>query len=197
MAFTFRRNKAEFKPDSKRFDLAQRLYLSPQQQKKYLKWILFFLLSLLMLVLQDVMFSRISIYGATVDMVPCVLLLICVLQGAAEGCVFLLTGSLVYYLSGSSPGVYVMLLIPLFGTLAAAFRQAYLRKGFRTTMMCTAAALVLYETLTFLAALLLGVTRLGRAFVSVLSTGMTLLTLPVVFLVVWGICKIGGDQWKE
>ena len=85
MAFTFRRNKAEFKPDSKRFDLAQRLYLSPQQQKKYLKWILFSLLSLLMLVLQDVLFSRISIYGATVDMVPCVLLLICVLQGAAEG----------------------------------------------------------------------------------------------------------------
>lgn len=197
MAFTFRRNKADFKPDSRRFDLAQRLYLSPLQQKKYLKWILFSVLSLFLLVLQDVLFSRISIYGATVDMVPCVLLMICVLQGAAEGCVFLLAGSLVYYLSGSSPGVYVLLLIPLFGTLAAAFRQAYLRKGFRTTLMCTGIALVLYETLSFLIALLLGVTRLGRTYVTMLSTGMTLLTLPVVFLLVWGICKIGGDQWKE
>lgn len=193
----FRRKNTEFKADTKRFDLAQRLYLSPQQQKKYLKLILFVLLSLLTLVLQDVLFSRISVYGATVDMVPCVLLLVCVLQGAAEGCVFLLAGALVYYLSGSAPGVYVILLIPLFGTLAAAFRQAYLRKGFRTTMMCTGAALVLYETISFLAAVLLGVTRLGRMYVSALSTGMTLLTMPVVFLLVWGIYKIGGDQWRE
>ena len=63
--------------------------------------------------------------------------------------------------------------------------------------MCTGIALVLYETLSFLIALLLGVTRLGRTYVAMLSTGMTLLTLPVVFLLVWGICKIGGDQWKE
>ena len=82
MAFTFRRKDAEFKPDSQRRDLPHRLYLSPQQQKKYLKWILFSMLSLLMLVLQDVLFSQISIYGATVDMVPCVLLLICVLVPA-------------------------------------------------------------------------------------------------------------------
>ena len=197
MAFTFRRKDAEFKPDSQRRDLPHRLYLSPQQQKKYLKWILFSMLSLLMLVLQDVLFSQISVYGATVDMVPCVILMIGVLQGAAEGCVFMLVGALVYYLSGSAPGVYVILLIPLFGVVAAAFRQAYLRKGFRTSLMCTAAALVMYEIMTFLAALLLGVTRLARGYVMVISTGMTLLTLPLVFVAVWGICKIGGDQWKE
>ena len=34
----FRRKKAEFKPDSTRPDLAQRLYMTPQQQRKYLKW---------------------------------------------------------------------------------------------------------------------------------------------------------------
>ncbi len=193
----FRRKKPEFKADSRRFDLAQQLYMSPQQQRRYLKWILLSLLSVFLLVLQDVLFSRMSLYGATVDMVPCVLLLICVIQGAAEGCVFLLIGALVYYLSGSSPGVYVLLLIPFFGTFTAAFRQAYLRKGFRTTMMCSGAALILYETLSFLAALLLGVTRLDRVFVPMLSTCLTLLTLPLVFLPVWGICKIGGEQWKE
>lgn len=197
MAFTFKRKNTEFKPDSQRRDLVHRLYLSPQQQKKYLKWLLFSLLSLLMLVLQDVLFSQISIYGATVDMVPCVLLMIGVLQGAAEGCVFLLVSSLIYYLSGSSPGVYVILLIPLFGAVAAAFRQAYLRKGIRTTMMCSGIAFIMYETLSLLIALLLGVTRLSRAYVMALSAGMTLLTLPLVLLLTWGICKIGGDQWKE
>lgn len=191
------RKKADFRPDSQTRDWVQKLYLTPQQQRRYLKWILLSLLCLVLLVLQDVLFSRMSLYGATVDMVPAVLLLICVIHGAEGGAAFLLAGALVYWLAGSAPGVYVILLIPLFGTVAAAFRQAYLRKGFRTTLMCTAAALVAYETVSFLASLLLGVTRFGRAYVMMISTVLSLLTLPAVFLLVWGICKIGGDSWKE
>lgn len=191
------RKKADFRPDSQTRDWVQKLYLTPQQQRRYLKWILLSLLCLVLLVLQDVLFSRMSLYGATVDMVPAVLLLICVIHGAEGGAAFLLAGALVYWLAGSAPGVYVILLIPLFGTVAAAFRQAYLRKGFRTTMMCTGSALILYEVLSFLAALLLGVARFDRAYVVLISTVLSLLTLPVVFVLVWGICKIGGDSWKE
>ena len=193
----FRRKNADFRPDSQRQDWTQRLYLSPQQQRRYLKWALLSLLSVVALVLQDVLFARMSLFGATVDMVPTVLFMICVIHGAESGAVFMLVGALIYWFSGSAPGVYVILLIPVLGTVAAAFRQAYLRKGFRTTLMCTAAALVAYETVSFLASLLLGVTRFGRAYVMVISTALSLLTLPAVFLLVWGICKIGGDQWKE
>lgn len=193
----FRRKNADFRPDSQRQDWTQRLYLSPQQQRRYLKWALLSLLSVVALVLQDVLFARMSLFGATVDMVPTVLFMICVIHGAESGAVFMLVGALIYWFSGSAPGVYVILLIPVLGTVAAAFRQAYLRKGFRTTLMCTAAALVAYETVSFLASLLLGVTRFGRAYVMVISTVLSLLTLPAVFLLVWGICKIGGDSWKE
>ena len=193
----FRRKNADFRPDSQRQDWTQRLYLSPQQQRRYLKWALLSLLSVVALVLQDVLFARMSLFGATVDMVPTVLFMICVTHGAESGAVFMLVGALIYWFSGSAPGVYVILLIPVLGTVAAAFRQAYLRKGFRTTLMCTAAALVAYETVSFLASLLLGVTRFGRAYVMMISTVLSLLTLPAVFLLVWGICKIGGDSWKE
>ena len=193
----FRRKNADFRPDSQRQDWTQRLYLSPQQQRRYLKWALLSLLSVVALVLQDVLFARMSLFGATVDMVPTVLFMICVIHGAESGAVFMLVGALIFWFSGSAPGVYVILLIPVLGTVAAAFRQAYLRKGFRTTLMCTAAALVAYETVSFLASLLLGVTRFGRAYVMMISTVLSLLTLPAVFLLVWGICKIGGDSWKE
>ena len=193
----FRRKNADFRPDSQRQDWTQRLYLSPEQQRRYLKWALLSLLSVVALVLQDVLFARMSLFGATVDMVPTVLFMICVIHGAESGAVFMLVGALIYWFSGSAPGVYVILLIPVLGTVAAAFRQAYLRKGFRTTLMCTAAALVAYETVSFLASLLLGVTRFGRAYVMMISTVLSLLTLPAVFLLVWGICKIGGDSWKE
>lgn len=193
----FRRKKPDFQPDFQRRDLVQRLYLSPQQQRRYLKWFLLSVLSVLMLVLQDVLFARMSLFGGRVDTVPAVLLMICVIHGAEGGALFMLLGALVYWFSGSAPGVYVILLIPVLGTVAAAFRQAYLRKGFRTTLMCTATALALYEMLNFLASLLLGVTRFARVGVMVISTGLSLLTLPLMFVLVWGICKIGGDAWKE
>ena len=193
----FRRKKPDFRPDFQRRDLVQRLYLSPQQQRRYLKWFLLSVLSVLMLVLQDVLFARMSLFGGRVDTVPAVLLMICVIHGAEGGALFMLLGALVYWFSGSAPGVYVILLIPVLGTVAAAFRQAYLRKGFRTTLMCTATALALYEMLNFLASLLLGVTRIARVGVMVISTGLSLLTLPLMFVLVWGICKIGGDAWKE
>ena len=192
-----RRKRIDFRPDARATDLIQKFYLTPQQQRRYLKWTLLSLLSVVTLVLQDVLFSRMIFFGATVDMVPCVLLMICVIHGAEASCVFLLISSLVYYLSGSAPGVYVILMIPLLGMVLAAFRQAYLRQGFRTTLMCTATALALYECLSFLASLVLGVTRLGRWWVIALSTGLSLVTLPVVFVLVWSICKIGGDSWKE
>ena len=117
----FLRKKSEFRPDSSIRNWTQRLYLSPQQQKRYLKWILLAVLSVLSLLLQDVLFSRISIYGSTVDLVPCALIVICVMQGIESGCVFLLIGALVYYFSGSSPGVYVILLIPLLFILFNAY----------------------------------------------------------------------------
>lgn len=193
----FRRKKSEFRPDSQIRNWTQRLYLSPAQQRRYLKWILLTVLAVLALLLQDVVFSRVSVYGSTVDLVPCALMVICVMQGIESGCVFLLAGALVYYFSGSSPGVYVILLIPVLGCVAAAFRQAYLRKGFRTTMMCSGIAVVLYELISFLAALVLGVTRLNRFNVIIGTAIMSLISLPVLFLLVRGIAKIGGDSWKE
>ena len=193
----FKRKKNEFKPDSQFRDLSQRLYMSPQQQRKYIKWILLAIMTVLSLILQDVVFGRVSIYGSTVDLVPCMLMVICVMQGIESSCVFLLISSLVYYLSGSAPGVYVILLIPLLGCIAAAFRQAYLRKGFRTTIMCAGTGMVLYEIISFLAALVLGVTRLARFGVILGTAALSALTLPVIFLLVRAIAKIGGDSWKE
>lgn len=193
----FRRKKTEFKPDPTSPSLSQRLYMTPQQQRKYLKWLLYAVLCVMLLVLQDGLFSRLSLYGATVDMVPCALLMICVLQGAEGGCVFLLVASLVYYLAGSAPGVYVILLIPLLGTVAAAFRQGYLRKGFRTTLLCTGIVVVLYEIILFLLGVLLGVTIFSRWRVILLTAGLSVLSLPLLFPFLRGIAKIGGDLWKE
>ena len=151
----------------------------------------------MMLLLQDVIFSRVSINGATIDLVPCAVLLVCVLQGAEAGAVFGLITGLVYYLSGSAPGVFVILLLPFLGAVAAAFRQGYLRKGFRATMLCAGVAVALYELTVFGIGLLLGVTLLSRFWIALTATVLAVVALPVIFPMVYGIAKIGGDTWKE
>ena len=193
----FRRKKEEFRPDTPSVRFTNRFYLSPQQRRKWLKWLLFSALCLVMLLLQDVIFSRVSINGATIDLVPCAVLLVCVLQGAEAGAVFGLTTGLVYYLSGSAPGVFVILLLPFLGAVAAAFRQGYLRKGFRATMLCAGVAVALYELSVFGIGLLLGVTLLSRFWIALTATVLAVVALPVIFPMVYGIAKIGGDTWKE
>ena len=84
----FRRKKEEFRPDTPTVRFSNRFYMSTQQRRKWLKWFLFSALCLLMLLLQDVIFSRVSIGGATIDLVPAAVLIICVLQGAEAGAVF-------------------------------------------------------------------------------------------------------------
>ena len=193
----FRRKKEEFRPDTPTVKFSNRLYMSPQQRRRWLKWILFSALCLVMLLLQDVIFSRISIRGATVDLVPCAVLLICVLQGAEAGAVFGLVAGLLYYLSGSAPGVVVILLLPFFGAAAAAFRQGYLRKGFRASMLCAGVAVALYELTVFGTGLVLGITLLSRFWIALTMTVLAVVALPVIFPLVYGIAKIGGDTWKE
>lgn len=193
----FRRKKDEFRQDAPTVKFTSRFYLSPLQRRKWLKWFLFSALCLLMLLLQDVIFSRVSINGATVDLVPCAVLLICVLQGAEAGALFGLLAGLIYYLSGSAPGVFVILLLPLLGAVAAAFRQGYLRKGFRASMLCAGIAVTLYELTVFGIGLILGITLLSRFWIVLTAMVLAVVALPVIFPVVYGIAKIGGDTWKE
>lgn len=191
------RRKSEFRPDTPRLDLARRLYMTPQQRRIWLQWGLYALLCLLALVLQDVIFSRFRIGGVALDTVPGVILSICVLSGADGGCVFSLVAALVYYFSGSAPGVYVILLLPLLGAVFAAFRQGYLHRRFLPVVLCTATAVVAYEFLVFGMGLITGVTRLSRFPAILMTAGVSAAVLPLLYPVVWSIAKLGGDTWKE
>ena len=122
-----RKNRVEFKPDTAGATLLGRLYLTARQRRSLLKWFLYAVLCLALSIVQDVICSRLSIFGATTDLLPCALILICMIQGPETGGTFALITALFYYLSGSAPGVYVILLLPLLGILATIFRQAFLR----------------------------------------------------------------------
>ena len=85
-----KRRKYEFKPDPKGTNLLKVLHMTRHQQLQTLKWALYALLCLVLLIVQDVVMSRFRFSGATTDLAVCGILLIGILAGAEDGGLFAL-----------------------------------------------------------------------------------------------------------
>ena len=191
------RKKYEFRPDKVKPNLLNKLYMTNKQRVSLLRWSLYALLLLILSVLQDVVLCRMRIFGATTDLIPAAIFLICILLGSETGCVFSLAAACFYQFSGSSPGYFVIVMIPVLSIGAAIFRQTYLQKGFSAAMLCAGLALLVYELLLFVIILLMSLITPDRIIIFALTGAITLLALPILYPIVLSIEKIGGETWKE
>lgn len=187
----------EFKPDKEDSGVVNKLILTRQQQKKLLKWSLYVLVLLVLSVVQDVLLSRVRIFGVTTELVPCGIFLICLIEGMQESCVFGLIASCCYLFSGSAAGYHSIVLLTALGIFTSYFRQSYLQKSFAATMLCVAGAMLAYELATFAIALFLSQTTVARLGTFCLTAGLTLIAVPVLYPVLNAISTIGGEAWKE
>jgi len=187
----------EFRPDKTKTDLLGKLYLSPNQRRNILRWLLYGILLLTVAVLQDVVFSQLRLFGASTDLVPCVIILICVQVGADRGAVFALIAAMLYKFSGSAPGYYSMALIPVLALVAAMLRQSYFRRGFGSVVLCVAVAVMLYEMFVFLCGLIFVNTVPQRAVRFLITGGLSSLAGPVLYPITNAIDKIGEKSWKD
>lgn len=187
----------EFRPDKQKTDLLGKLYLSPTQRRNLLRWLLYGLLLLTVAVLQDVVFSQLKLLGASTDLVPCVIILICVQIGADRGAVFSLIAAMLYKFSGSAPGYYSMALIPILALVAAMLRQSYFRRSFGSTVLCVTLAVLAYEMLVFLCGLIFVNTVPQRVVRFLITGGLSALAGPVLYPVTNAIDKIGEKTWKD
>lgn len=191
------KRKYEFRPDKPHADLLGKLYLTKKQRLTLLKWLLYALVLLVLSVLQDVILSRVRIFGATTDLVPCAILLICVLQGSETGSVFGLVAAAMYRFSGTAPGYHVIVLLPALGIFATILRQSYLRKGVSSDVLCTGVAMILYELILFVVCLVLSQTSPARIGAFLLAGALSLLLIPILYPIATAIDKVGGETWKE
>ena len=192
-----RKKRYEFRPDKVNNDILGKLLLTRKQFQVFLRWVFFSALCLAGLVFQDVVMSRFHLFGATTDLAPLLIFMVCILQGGEGGCIFALSASLIYYFSGSAPGPYCIVLITFIAVLAAIFRQAYLRKGFSAMALCGTLSIFLYEIGVFLIGLFLNQTYSQRFGLFLLTALFSVLCLPAVYPIALSIGKIGGDTWKE
>lgn len=189
--------KQEFRPDKPKSSILNHLILTRQQQKTLLKWVFYTLLLILISVVQDVLLSQVRVLGATTELIPCAIFLICILEGVETGSIFTLVASLLYLFSGTAPGPYSMVAITFYAIGVCIFRQAYLQESFSSAFLCTAVAMLLYVITNFLFGLFLGLTPLSRFYGFFITAGLTLLFVPIFYPIMKAIGAFGGYQWKE
>lgn len=187
----------EFRPDSQDPGLMKKLHLTQVQRDTLLKWGLYIAVIVVLCMIQDVIMSQVTIFGATTDLAVCAILLITVIEGIDVGSIFVLIASCLYYFSGSSSGPLSVGLITFLGIGACLFRQMYWHRNQGSIVLCAGIALMLYELGTFLMGIFSELTRWDRLG-SFVTTGLLSLAVMIpLYSLINRIGRIGGNTWKE
>lgn len=189
--------QSEFKPDPRQNSLSGLFHVTQLQKQRMLKWTLYVLTGILLLTIQDVIMSRVSIFGATTDLPVVYILLITVIEGVDVGSLFVLLASTIYYFSGSAPGPYCIGLLCAVGIIATLLRQAYLRRTKASIVICAGIALTIYEMGLFVVGIGLGLTRWDRVFSFLITAGYSFGVMVLLYPLINRIGLIGGTTWKE
>ena len=191
------KKERSFRPDKVGTTILHKLYISPSQRKTILKWSLYSLILVLISVIQDVMLSNVRVLGATTELVPCGIFLICILEGAEGGSVFTLLAAWIYLYTGTPAGPYCIVFITMLGIGMSIFRQSYLQRGFGSAVLCVSICMILYEMAVFGIGLFLGETYPYRVLGFLVTALGSVLAVPVLYPVFLRIQAIGGEIWRE
>lgn len=191
------KKKNEFRPDRTGSGVLGKLYMTRQQRQKALIWLLYIFVLVALSVLQDVLLWRLRIHSASTDLVSAGILLLCLMLPTDHCAVFSLVASTAFYFSGSAAGPYVILFLTGIGLGLNILRYSFLQKGILSTFLCAGTGMLLYELLIFLMGLFLGHTTAVRFPAFLLTAGLSICVMPLLYPIFLSIGNIGGESWKE
>ena len=192
-----RSSRNEFRPDPATATWFKTRRMTRQQRLRLLKWLLYALIVVMSLVIQDVIMSQVRLFGATTDLAVGAILLITVIEGTDVGSLFVFIASALYWFSGSAPTPICIALLTFFGIAATMFRQMYWHRSRGTLTLCACLALTLYELGLFGYGLFQGLTYWGRLPSFLLTSVYTSLVMIPQYSLVYKTGLIGGNTWKE
>ena len=196
-----RRNKRnrqnEFRPDPATSTWLKTRKLTRQQRLRLFKWLMYALIVIMSLVIQDVIMSQLRLFGATTDLAVGAILLITVIEGTDVGSLFVFIASILYWFSGSSPTPVSIILLTALGIGATMFRQMFWHRSRGTLTLCACLALTAYELGLFVTGIMQGLTYFGRLPSFLLTSAYTCLVMIPLYSLVYKAGLIGGNTWKE
>ena len=201
LAELLRRNKRnrqnEFRPDPATSTWLKTRKLTRQQRLRLFKWLMYALIVIMSLVIQDVIMSQLRLFGATTDLAVGAILLITVIEGTDVGSLFVFIASILYWFSGSSPTPVSIILLTALGIGATMFRQMFWHRSRGTLTLCACLALTAYELGLFVTGLMQGLTYWGRLPSFLLTSVYTCPVMIPLYSLVYKTGLIGGNTWKE
>ena len=90
-----------------------------------------------------------------------------------------------------------MVFITVLAVYGAIFRESFLQEGFLAALLCCAGAMLIYTMLNFAMGIFLQLTIPGRIWGFLITAGLTLPVVPILYPVCTSIARLGGDLWKE
>ncbi len=189
--------RSEFRPDPKPILWLKSLRLTRMQQLRLLKWVLYVATIIGALVLQDVIMSRIHIFGATTELPVAVILMITIIEGTEVGSLFALIASILYFYTGTAPNAYAIGLICFPGIIACLLRQMYWHRSKASIILFAGLAAMAYSLGMYVVGVSQGLTRWDTLPLFALSGLYNVLVMIPLYPLIVKIGLIGGNTWKE
>ena len=173
--------------------MLKHLHLTRRQWLGVLRWTLYSLLLLFVLLAQTIILSRTPIFGAKLAPVSVVLICVCIREGAEKGGLFALLGSLFWYMSGADYGNLSVAILPVGAIFAALLCRTVFSQRLLSTVLCCFVICLFNDLAVFAFKLLLEKLALRNLWTVLLPcTFLTMLAVPPVYLAVKLISRIGG-----
>ena len=168
-------------------------YLTKRQWLGILKWSLYGLLTLLVLLLQTVVLSPLSIFGAKLAPLPILIVCVCIREGPEKGGVYAILATLFWCLSGADFGNLSVAVIPVGAMLSAVLCQVYLTKRLLPTSLCCLGVSWINASAIFVFKLILPPSLAADNYWRVLLPGvlLSMLFMPIHYALVKLIGRIG------
>lgn len=130
--------------------MLDKLYITPKQWMHVLRWTLYSLLLLLAILLQTVIFGNRTILGIHPDLVPVVIVCVCLREGPERGGLFALLASLFWCLSGADMGSVAIAVLTIVSVLGGLLCRTVLVDRFVPCLIITVIALLLEHGIVLL-----------------------------------------------
>lgn len=193
----YQAQREEFRPDAQENVFLKSLHFTKQQRTNLLRWVLLCVTCMLCQVLQDCVFSRIKLFGATTDLGVAAIILVAIMEGSEVGGIFALLASVFYHFSGSAPGPYCVALITVPSILFALFRQKFWRRSTVSNLLCASLTMLVYEVGLFITAMFMGLTRFDRGIYFLETAVYSIALMIPLYQLIYRIGQMGDHVWKD
>lgn len=185
--------------EEKRLSQLKKLRITRNQWRSILKWALYSLCLVGILVIQSVILSRLPVFGAKVNLVPWFVGCVCFIEGSESGSIFALLASLTWALSGGDLGFVSILVLTYGGMGIGLLVERVFRRQVFVCMGCCLLLSLCNESAIFALRLYLHTVTLPQYF-HILIPGV-LLGIPICPLFFY-LCRAinrseGGQIWNE